>query len=447
MPIAWEATYREATEYLQQLLRINTTNPPGNEHAAIQFLQTLLEREGISCTVREAAPGRANLVCRLDATGPRDGGPLLLSSHVDVVASEPSHWTHPPFGGVIADGYLWGRGALDMKSKTIMDLMAILLAKREGWPLRRELKFAALADEELGCELGSKFLVEHHPDLIRAEHCLNELGGFTTHIGGQRFYPIQIAEKGIVWLKMTVRGTPGHGSRPHDDMALEKLGCALTTLTRRRLPLHVTPPARAFLEAVAAALPAPQRWVLRGLVHHFWGPLIHRLLPLNGATAYFLAITHNTACPTSVQGGSIASGNIIPSEALCHLDGRIVPGLTAEDLLRELRALLGETCTLEVLRHREGTIHRYDTPLFAIIKDVVEAADPGARVIPMLLSGMTDAHFYNKLGITTYGFQPLRCPPDYEAATMPHAHNERIPVAGFHWGVKTYCEVVRRFCG
>lgn len=447
MSADWPAIAREATGYLQQLLRIDTTNPPGNERAATQFLQTLLEREGIACTVREAAPGRTNLVARLDATGARDGGPLLLSSHLDVVATEAAHWTHPPFAGVIADGYLWGRGALDMKSKTIMDLMAMLLAKREGWPLRRVLLMAALADEEMGCGLGSQFLVERHPDLIRAEYCLNELGGFTTHVGGRRFYPIQVAEKGIVWLKMTVRGTPGHGSRPHHDMALEKLGRALVQLTRRRLPLHVTPPAQAFLTAIAAALPAPQRWVLRGLVHPAWGPLLHRLLPLNGATAYFLAITHNTACPTSVQGGTIASGNVIPSEVACQLDGRIVPGYTADDLRRELHALLGEACTFEVVCYRAGTIHRHDTPLFAIIKDVVEVADPGARAIPMLLSGMTDAHFYHQLGTITYGFQPLRCAPDYDAATMPHAHDERIPVAGFHWGVQTYAEVVRRFCG
>ncbi|MBI2346729.1 MAG: M20/M25/M40 family metallo-hydrolase [Deltaproteobacteria bacterium] len=442
---SWEAVYREATEYLQQLLRIDTTNPPGNERAAIDWLAAMLQREGLTPMVIEAAPGRANLVCRLSVAGPTDGGPLLLTSHVDVVPAEAEKWTHPPFGGVIADGYLWGRGALDMKSKTIMDLMAILSAKREGWKLRRDLIMVALADEEAGMEHGSKFLVEKHPDLILAEYALNEAGGFTVHANGNRLYPIQVAEKGIVWLKIIARGTPGHGSKPHADMAVAKLAHAAARLARRRLPAHVTPPARAFLQALAQCYPWPRRWLLQSLAHPAIARFIAPLLPLNAMTAYPLAMLANTACPTGLHAGVQDAVNVIPSEASVYVDGRILPGQTLDGLLGELKHLVGPGFEYEVLRAHESTAQLADTPLFHTIRQVVEATDPGARAVPFLLTGMTDAYFYKRLGITTYGFQPLKCPADYDLAAQAHAHDERIPVEGFHWGVKTYYEVVKRF--
>ncbi|MBI4365265.1 MAG: M20/M25/M40 family metallo-hydrolase [Deltaproteobacteria bacterium] len=434
-----------AVGHLQDLLRIDTTNPPGNERAAIDWLAGILRQEGLTPTILEAAPGRANLVCRLPAATPNNAGPLLLSSHVDVVPAEADKWTHPPFGGVVADGYIWGRGVFDMKCKTVMDLVTFLAAKREGWPLCRDLILAAVADEEKGCTLGSKFLVERHPDLIRAEYCLNELGGCTIHVNGHRLYPIQMAQKGIAWLKLTMRGTPGHASRPHGDLAIAKLGHAVHRLTRRRLPQHVTPPARAFLAALAETLPAPKRWLLRGLLHPRLGPLLASRLPLTNATSLLLAITHNTACPTVVSGGRADAINVIPSEAACYVDGRIVPGQTAEDLVRELRAVLGTDCAIEILQSRNGAIQRTDTPLFAMIGEIIAEADPGARAVPFMLSGMTDAYFYHKLGIITYGFQPLRCPPGYNPTAQAHAHDERIPVEGFEWGVATYRALVRRF--
>lgn len=443
MSIAWDQVCAEATGYLQQLLRIDTTNPPGNERAAADFLSQILTREGLTPQLLEPAPGRANVVCRY-ATGGTDG-PLLLSSHVDVVPAEAQHWTHPPFGGVIADGQIWGRGALDMKSMTIYQLMTLLLLKRQGQRTRRDVILAATADEEVGCLYGSAYLVERHPDLIRAEYALNEVGGMTLHIGAQRLYPIEVAQKGIVWVNVRARGTPGHGSKPHADMAIAQLARAATRLATHRLPLHRTPAALDFVRAVADASPVPQRWWLRGITLPGLGPLCARGLPLNQQTAFLLATLHNTACPTSLTAGSGATMNVIPSEAVMGVDGRILPGQTQASFLAELQALLGSGYEYEVVRYREPLEQPRDTPLYTTIERVVTEADPGARAVPFMITGFDDAHFYKRLGIVTYGFQPLRCPRGFDVANLAHAHDERIPLDGFHWGVRTFYEVVQRF--
>ncbi|MBI4238976.1 MAG: M20/M25/M40 family metallo-hydrolase [Deltaproteobacteria bacterium] len=443
MNIAWDSVSAEATGYLQQLLRIDTTNPPGNELAAARWLAAILAREGFSPQLIEPAPGRANVVCRY-TTGGTDG-PLLLSSHVDVVPAEAAHWTHPPFDGVLADGYIWGRGALDMKSMTIYQLMTLLLLKRHGLRVRRDVILAATADEEVGCQYGSAYLVEHHADLIRAAYALNEVGGMTLHIGAQRLYPIEVAQKGIVWVNVRARGTPGHGSKPHADMAVARLGQALHRLTTRRLPLHRTAAALDFVQAIAAASPVPQRWWLRGITLRGVGDYCARALPLNQQTAFLLATLHNTACPTSLRAGSGDSVNVIPSEAELSVDGRILPGQTQADFLAELQMLLGPGYEYEVIRYRAPLEQPRDTPLFATIARVVAAADPGARAVPFMITGFDDAHFYQRLGIVTYGFQPLRCPRGFDVVALAHAHDERIPLDGFHWGVRTLYDVVKEF--
>lgn len=438
-----ESVQREATDYLQQLLRIDTTSPPGNEMAAIRWLDAILQKEGLRTTIVEGAPGRANLVCRL-ATGGTEG-PLLLSSHVDVVPAESPHWTHPPFGGVIADGCIWGRGAIDMKSMTIYGLMAMLRAKREGWRTRRDIIFAAVADEEIETKYGSAYLVTHHPDLIRAEYGLNEVGGFTIHVNGHRLYPVEVAQKGLVWLAIHAHGTPGHGSTPHSDLAAKKIAHALTQLTHHRLRFHRTPAAAEFVKALASLSAAPRKWLLRGLTLPGLGQVAARLLPHNADTAFLLATLHNTACPTALRGGSDVAINVIPSTATMYVDGRLLPGQTKETFLAELQSLLGKGYDYEILKYREPTEQPIHTPLFDTIDSVVREADPGAHITPYLIAGFDDAHFYKKIGITMYGFQPLKCPPDYHAGRMYHAHNERIPLDGFHWGVHTFAEVVRRF--
>lgn len=445
MAIAWEAMEREATEYLQQLLRIDTSNPPGNEMPAIRWLHEILAREGCTSTILESAPGRANLVCR-HSTGGRDG-PLLMSSHVDVVPARAEEWTHSPFGGDIADGCLWGRGAIDMKSMTIYTLMALLLAKRQGLRLRRDLILAAVADEERGCTHGSAFLVDRHPELIRAEYGLNELGGFTLHVGAQRLYPIEVAQKGFVWLRLRATGRPGHGSMPHADVATAKIARAVQRLALRSLPYHLTPTARDFLRELAAATPGRRGWLLHGLRHPPIGRWLAARLPPDPTTALLRAILHNTACPTGLAAGSADSINVIAGSAECLIDGRILPGQTTESFLAELRDLLGPGYEYEVLRSSAPHEQPRDTALFRTIAAVVAERDPGARAVPFLVPGFDDSHHYHRLGITMYGFQPIRCPADFNIMALYHAPDERIPVAGFHWGLRTFWEVVQRFCG
>ncbi|HHH41942.1 MAG TPA: M20/M25/M40 family metallo-hydrolase, partial [Chloroflexi bacterium] len=221
MEINWQEATEEAVRHLQGLIRINTTNPPGNERVAADYLAELLSAEGYDPVVLESAPGRGNVVARYRGSG--EAPPLLLLSHLDVVPVEPEHWDHAPFGGEVADGIVWGRGALDMKSIVVMQLMTMLLLKREEVPLKRDVIFAATADEEMGGRYGAGFLVDEHLDLIRAEHALSEFGGFPIDLGGRRIYLCQVAEKGICWVRMRARGRPGHGSTPHRDNAVVKL--------------------------------------------------------------------------------------------------------------------------------------------------------------------------------------------------------------------------------
>ena len=321
----------------QQLLRIDTTNPPGRERAAAEYLAGLLREVGLDPVLLEAEPGRTNLVVRMRGTGKK--APLLLSAHLDVVEADPTQWTHPPFAGVIADGCLWGRGAIDMKHMAAMSTAILRRLARSGARLERDVIFAAVADEEAGCELGSKFLVEQHRPLVEAEFALGEVGGFSLHVGDQTFYPVQVAEKGFCWVKARVTGPPGHGSMPIADSAVGKLGDVLRTLARTRLPVHETPYVRDFLAAIAARQPALARPLARLLARpSVIAPLVRRLPDL-GIARSLAAVMSNTASPTVVRAGS--KTNVIPGVAEVEIDGRTLPGQTDADLLRELRAVLG----------------------------------------------------------------------------------------------------------
>lgn len=237
----WAQIGDEAVEHLSRLIRIDTSNPPGNETPAALYLKQAFEREGFEeMHLLESAPRRGNLIVRLRGDGSQR--PLLLSAHLDVVPAEPEQWTHPPFSGKVIDGMVWGRGALDMKHMVAMSLVVMLLAKRHALPLKRDLIFAAVADEEMAFDYGSRWLVENHPDLLRAEYGLCEMGGILTSFAGRRIYPIQVAEKGVCWLRMRARGQPGHGSTPHGDNAVVHLARALARLgDGSAMPIHVTP--------------------------------------------------------------------------------------------------------------------------------------------------------------------------------------------------------------
>jgi acetylornithine deacetylase/succinyl-diaminopimelate desuccinylase-like protein len=239
MAIDWTAARAEAIGFLKDLIRIDTTNPPGNERAAAEWIARLLDREGIPYQLLESEPGRASLVARLQGSGAKP--PLLLNAHLDVVPADREHWTHDPFAAVEADGFVWGRGALDMKNMAAMSLETVLLLHREHVALDRDVIFAAVADEEAGSRHGSLFLAEKHPDLVRAAFVLGEVGGHSVTVGATRFYPVQISEKGICWFELTAKGEPGHGSMPHSNNAVVRLARAVAALGGTRLPQHTTP--------------------------------------------------------------------------------------------------------------------------------------------------------------------------------------------------------------
>ena len=432
-----------ATKLCQTLLRIDTTNPPGAERAAAEVVADELRQAGFEPRYLESAPERANVVARLKGTGEKP--PLLLTAHLDVVEAEASAWKHPPFSGLIADGCLWGRGAIDMKNMAAMCVAIMTRLAREKVTLKRDLIFAAVADEEAGCDHGSKFLVETHPDLVRAEYAIGESGGYTVHLGKAVFYPIQVAEKGICWVRARVRGEPGHGSMPRDDSAVIKLADAIARLGQTPLPVHITPYIRDFVEGLASRQPGPLRPLLRRLLHPAIAPHILRRLPDRTLARSFGALLSNTASPTILRAGSKV--NVIPGYAEAEIDGRTLPGQTEADFLRELSAVLGPEVALEVVRSAPPTTtDPVDSPLFDQIRASILAVEPDATVVPYMIPGFTDAKYFTLLGAKWYGFSPVKMPKDIRFADLFHGHNERVPVDGLAWGTNVLFDVVRRFC-
>ncbi len=442
---------RSASDLLKSLIRIDTSNPPGNELEAVDLLAWHCSSEGFTPEIVGPDPNRPNLIAKLDAEDRnRSQRPLVLSCHLDTVPANPEHWTHPPFSAHEEDGYIWGRGTIDMKGFAAMAFTAINLLKRSHLKLNRDVIFAAVSDEEAGTDLGSKWLVRERPDLLGTdpEYVINEVGGFTVYQRGRRYYPVQVAEKGIAWLRLTATGTPGHSSLPASDSAVATLADAVTSIARARLPWHPGQESRAFLEGMAAPQGAIAQKAAHLLSHPFLGP---RLLPLaipdSGHRAAIEAILRNTANPT--RFASAQSINVLPGKISVDIDGRLAPGQTAQDLVRELKNTLNrstrEKVEFEIVRESTATSFPTDTPLYRAIEDVIAHRDAEGIVVPGMISGFTDSHNYAKLGATCYGFYPLQLPEGLEFAKLFHGNDERIPVKGFHWGIITLMQLLSRF--
>jgi acetylornithine deacetylase/succinyl-diaminopimelate desuccinylase-like protein len=442
----WRALSAEAVEHLKALLRIDTTNPPGNERPAADYLAAVLDREGIEYRIVESLPTRASLVARLPGSGKK--APLLLNGHLDVVPADPERWRHDPFTAEEHDGCIWGRGAIDMKNMVVMSLMALVVAKRLRIPLERDLVFAAVADEEAGSTYGARFLVEQHPELVRAEYVLNEVGGYTYYFGDTVFYPVQVAEKGICWFELVAEGEPGHGSVPRPDNAVVKIGKAIEALGRVRLPEHVIPVVDAFLRRLAESASFPTKQAMPLLLKPKLAGMLLSLMQRSDAdqASAINALLRNTASPTMLAGGKKI--NVIPSIASVKVDGRIIPGQTVDSFLAEIQRVIGPGVRVNVLDSHEGAVFDANTPLFDAISRGIERNHPGAVAVPFMIPGFTDSHAYKKLGATCYGFAPVRMPAGINFSRLYHGHDERIPRDGFEWGTRVLYEVVADFaCG
>jgi acetylornithine deacetylase/succinyl-diaminopimelate desuccinylase-like protein len=386
----WTAAGAEALALFQTLLRVDTTNPPGAERAAADVLAERLRAEGLEPVVVEPAPGRANLIARLKGDGSK--APLMIGGHLDVVPAQAEHWTHPPFAAEIHDGMVWGRGTVDMKNMVAMSAMVALLLRRTGAPLKRDVIFCAVADEECGCRYGSTYLVEHHPELVRAEYALGEAGGFSLHFGGVEYFPIQIAQKGLVWGRLRATGAPGHGSMPREDNAVVRLSEAVARLGRARLPQHVTEPVSQMIEGLAASQKLPLALALRALLDPRLAPMLLKVFPNKAVARAFAALLSNTASPTVLRAG--ASTNVIPGEATCEFDGRTLPGQTEADFLRELRAAVGDDVEIEVFDRGEPVSAPADSELYRCLADAIRRGAPDGRPVPYAVPGYTDARVH-----------------------------------------------------
>jgi acetylornithine deacetylase/succinyl-diaminopimelate desuccinylase-like protein len=426
------------TELLQELIRFDTTNPPGNETACIEFVRAQLEEAGCETTIYAKDPGRPNLVSRLAGGG---APPLLLQGHVDVVTTAGQAWTHPPFEARLEDGHVWGRGALDMKAGVAMLVHAFLRAKRENAALPGDLVLVVLSDEEAGGDLGARFLVEEHPELFEGmRYALGEFGGFTLHLGGKRFYPIQVAEKQICWLKATIRGPGGHGAMVNRGGTVARLGKVLTDLDRKRLPVHVTPVVREFVDRIAAELPRKEATVLRSLLKPRFTDTALRLLGERGRSLE--PMLRNTVNATIVRCGQKI--NVVPSEIELELDGRALPGFSPEQLIAEVQGLVGPDVELELVRHDPGPSEP-DLGLFDTLAGVLRELDPGGVAVPLLQIGVTDGRFFSRAGVQTYGFLPMRLPEDFKFDKLIHAADERIPADALEFGAEAVWRAVQRF--
>jgi acetylornithine deacetylase/succinyl-diaminopimelate desuccinylase-like protein len=426
-------------ELLQQLIRFDTTNPPGNESECVGFVRSLLEEAGCETQTYAKDPARPNLVARLQGVG--NSPPLLLQGHVDVVTTAGQDWQRPPFGGDLVDGEIWGRGAVDMKGAVAMFVSAFLHAAKGELELPGDVLLVVLSDEENGGDFGAKFLVEEHPELFKGvRHALGEAGGISQVIAGKRFYPIQLGEKQICWLKATVRGPGGHGAMIQRDGTMARLARMLDDLNRKRMPIHVTPIVREMIETIAAHLPWPKRELMLALLKP---AIADRMLPKLGPQMQAIeTLLRNTVNATIVHGGEKV--NVIPAQIDLELDGRLLPGFTPDDLIGELHGIIGDDIEVELVRHDPGPAEP-DLALFEMLAGVLRELDPEGIPMPLLQGGVTDARFFAQLGIQTYGFIPMRLPADFPVLKIIHAADERIPVAALEFGTEAVTRALQRF--
>nr|WP_231336226.1 M20/M25/M40 family metallo-hydrolase [Actinomadura graeca] len=409
------------------LIRFDTVNRGEGvarpERPAAEHVAALLDEAGVPSTIVEAAPGRASVLARVPGSDP--GHPaFLVHGHLDVVPADPSEWSVPPFSGEVRDGCVWGRGAVDMKGTLAMTLATVRWRLREGRRTRGDLVLAFLADEECTGDLGSRYVVREHRGFFEGcTEAISESGGFSVHAGGARVYPIATGERGTAWMRLTARGTAGHGSKPAPDNAVAEIAHAVSRLASHEWPVRLTPGVRALLDGLADALGTT--------IDH--DRLDAEARRLGGAGRLFAGTIRNSANPTRLDAGYKI--NVVPGVATAQVDGRFLPG-TREEFLATVDRLLGPRVTREFLNHEEAPTADPAGGTFTALAAALRAEDPAARPVPYVMAGGTDAKSFHGLGIASFGFAPLFLGPGLDYFGMFHGVDERVPLEGLAFGTR-----------
>jgi acetylornithine deacetylase/succinyl-diaminopimelate desuccinylase-like protein len=417
----------EVVGICRDLIRIDTSNPgdhsgPG-ERAAAEHVAALLAEAGLEPAVLESHPKRTSVVARIPGRDPERPA-LLVHGHLDVVPANAPDWQHDPFAGEIADGCVWGRGAIDMKDMDAMMLAVVRQRLREGRPPARDIVLAFTADEEAGGTWGARFLVDQHRDLFEGvTEAVGEVGGFSIVLGRQRLYLLQTAEKGMAWMRLTARGTAGHGSMIQTDNAVTELAEAVGRVGRHEWPVRLIPSVQAFLEGACKALG----------IEFMPNDPAQPLAKIGAVSRVIGATLRNTVNPTVLRAGYKV--NVVPQEAVAEMDGRFLPGYE-DEFFAELDRVLGPGVTREIIHTDIALETTPDGDLYDAMTSALIAEDPGAQVIPYCLSAGTDAKQFSRLGLRCFGFTPLRLPPDLDFSGMFHGIDERVPVDALHFGTR-----------
>ncbi|MGI9077393.1 MAG: M20/M25/M40 family metallo-hydrolase [Gemmatimonadaceae bacterium] len=439
-PLDWSALSSETVRIMSDYLRINTTNPPGNELEGALFLKGVLEREGFEVQILDTAElgrGRANLYARLKGDGSKKA--IALVHHIDVVPSDPRYWTVDPFSGAIKDGFLYGRGAIDMKGDGIVHLMVMLALKRSGTPITRDIVFIANTDEELG-STGALAFVDRHADLLKdVEFLLTEGGGNPIRDGKLEYYGIGVAEKRTFWQHLTVKGTPSHGSRPTKLNPVPRLVRALDRIARYETPLHVTPGVQKYFRDISRNYTGERRAWLADVRAAAANPRARAWLT---SDVYRNAILRNTISLTVLNASN--KTNVIPAEATAEIDIRLLPDQDPDRVLNELKRAVADTAVKwrTILQPKTPLENPTDTDLYRAIERAANDRDPAALVTTPMGTGATDRPTYRKLGIITYGISPFKVPVE-DIQKGVHGNDERISIENIGFGLRFLYDVLR----
>jgi acetylornithine deacetylase/succinyl-diaminopimelate desuccinylase-like protein len=428
----------QAIGWLQQFIRVDTVNPPGNESRAVDFLGAVLTAEGIPWQSAESAEGRGNLWARLEGG---DKPALILLQHTDVVPADPKYWTTDPLSGDIRDGYLWGRGALDMKGTGISQLASFIRLHRAGLPLNRDVVLVAAADEEAGGYFGAGWLLEHHPEIFEGAGILINEGDGGTERDGQITFSVEVTQKVPVWLRLTAVDMPGHGSMPRPDSSVTRIVEALNRLREHRFPARIIPSVDAMFKGMADNMggAADSEWAraYRDMAGAIQQPDF--LDRLQAKSPFLHALTRDTCSITRMEGSNKI--NVVPPEASAEIDCRMLPDRPAAAFVQDVRDLLdGTGVEVEVIMAFTPAVSPTDSELYQAIEAIVAEHHPGSRVFPSVSTGFTDSHFTRDAGIDSYGFDPVVI-PESEWDRI-HGNDERISVENFRRGMRDLFAII-----